>query len=324
MGKFDISRYAAQAPVPTLPDLPQDGPRTIETITGEIVQLQRVGGEAVLGIGQRLIEAKAMLSHGEWSAWLAENVNYSERSAQRLMRLAREWTNPTALSDLGAAKALALLTLPSEEREAFLAAPHEVDGEEKAVVDMTTRELQRALAEREAALVEKAAAEEARAKMAQDVRELKELNAEAAARCDVQARDLKDLRAELKALREKPVDVAVMTVDQAKLDEARAAGAAAVRAEAEARRRSLEAELAALRGQLAAARQEAAAQAPDEPAANRDEADFMAVLARVREDVNRLIGLLLRALGRDEELADRFAAELGCLAEDILDACNDV
>lgn len=324
MGKFDISRYAAQAPVPTLPDLPQDGPRTIETITGEIVQLQRVGGEAVLGIGQRLIEAKAMLSHGEWSAWLAENVNYSERSAQRLMRLAREWTNPTALSDLGAAKALALLTLPSEEREAFLAAPHEVDGEEKAVVDMTTRELQRALAEREAALVEKAAAEEARAKMAQDMRVLEKLNADADARCDVQARDLKDLRAELKALREKPVDVAVMTVDQAKLDEARAAGAAAARAEAETRRRSLEAELAALRGKLAAAQQETSAQASGEPVANRDEADFMAVLARVREDVNRLLGLFLRALGRDEELADRFAAELGCLAEDIWDACNDV
>lgn len=320
MGKFDISRFAAQAPVPTLPDLPQDGPRTIETITDEIVQLQRVGGEAVLGIGQRLIEAKAMLSHGEWGAWLAEHVNYSERSAQRLMRLAREWSNPTALSDLGAAKALALLTLPPDDREAFLAEPHVVDGEEKRVVDMTSRQLQAALAEREAALAEKAAAEEARNAMAKDVKLLNLLNADAAARCDAQARTLKELRAELKAERAKPVPVAVMDVDEQALDKARAEGAAAAREEAAARQRSLEAELAELRARVAATQPGSA----DEPAASRDEADFEAVLARVREDVNRLLGLFLKALGRDEELADRFAAELGCLADDIRDACNDV
>lgn len=318
MGKFDISRYAAQAAVPTLPDLPQDGPRTIETITGEIMQLQRVGGEAVLGIGQRLIEAKAMLSHGEWGVWLAEHVNYSERSAQRLMRLAREWTNPSALTGLGAAKALALLTLPSEEREAFLAVPHEVDGEEKAVVDMTTRELQRALAERETALAEKAVAEEARAKMEQDMRVLKQLRDDTIRQCDDQRARIAALRAEIKALREQPVDVAVMAVDQASLDEARAAGAAEARKEAEARRRSLEAELAALRGELAAAGRGAEA-----PAVSRDEEDFNAVLARVREDVNRLLGLFLKAVGRDDDLAERFAAELGCLADDIWDACSD-
>lgn len=37
------------------------------------------------------------------------------------MRLAREWTNRTALSDLGATKALTLLALPPEEREQFIA-----------------------------------------------------------------------------------------------------------------------------------------------------------------------------------------------------------
>lgn len=313
MGKFDISRFAAQAPVPTLPDLPQDGPRTIKTITGEIVQLQRVGGEAVLGIGQRLIEAKAMLSHGEWGAWLAEHVNYSERSAQRLMRLAREWSNPTALSDLGAAKALALLTLPPDDREAFLSEPHVVDGEEKRVVDMTSRQLQAALADREAALAGKTAAEEARAKMAKDVKLLKALNADVSARCDAQARALKELRAELKAEREKPVPVAVMSVDEEALAEARAEGAAAAREDAAAQRRSLEAELAGLRARVAAAQP----RADDEPAASRDEADFMSILSRTQEDVNRMLGLYLKALGRDENLAARFARQLYELAETI-------
>ena len=44
--------------------------RDIETITGEIIQLKQDAGNAILGIGQRLIEAKAMLSHGEWLPWL--------------------------------------------------------------------------------------------------------------------------------------------------------------------------------------------------------------------------------------------------------------
>ena len=61
------------------------------------------------------------------------------------MRLAREWTNQTALSDLGATKALTLLALPPEERETFMAENHMVDGEEKTVIDMTSRELEKAI-----------------------------------------------------------------------------------------------------------------------------------------------------------------------------------
>ncbi len=43
----------------------QSAPRDIETITTEILEAKRVGGEAIITIGQRLIEAKAMLDHGE-------------------------------------------------------------------------------------------------------------------------------------------------------------------------------------------------------------------------------------------------------------------
>lgn len=113
MGKPDLGRLIAQTMAPTAED------RTIEVITGEILDAKRAGGEAILTIGRCLIEAKDMLSHGEWRSWLEEQVEFSERSAQRFMRLAREWSNPTTLSDLGASKALALLALPLEEREQF-------------------------------------------------------------------------------------------------------------------------------------------------------------------------------------------------------------
>ena len=108
----------------------QPAARDIETITGEILDAKRAGGEAILTIGQRLAEAKAMLDHGEWLPWLTERVEFSERSAQNFMRLAREWSNPQTLADLGASKALTLLALPEEERDEFISSVHVVDGEE--------------------------------------------------------------------------------------------------------------------------------------------------------------------------------------------------
>lgn len=114
MSKPDLGRIIAQTMAP-----PAEV-RTIETITGDILEAKRQGGEAILTIGRCLIEAKEMLSHGEWRSWLEERVEFSERSAQRFMRLAREWSNPTTLSDLGASKALMLLALPEGERERFV------------------------------------------------------------------------------------------------------------------------------------------------------------------------------------------------------------
>lgn len=40
--------------------------------------------------GELLIEAKAQVEHGQWSDWLKANVQFSERTAQGYMRLARE------------------------------------------------------------------------------------------------------------------------------------------------------------------------------------------------------------------------------------------
>ena len=156
--------------------------RDIETITGEILSLKQTAGDAILGIGQRLIEAKELLSHGEWLPWLNERVEFSERTATRFMRLAREWTNQTTLSDLGASKALMLLALPEMERDQFISEPHLINGQEKVVIDMSVRELEKAIRERKDALkaLEEAnakatAAEESRAKMETDMRMARQL-----------------------------------------------------------------------------------------------------------------------------------------------------
>lgn len=125
--------------------------RPIEVITAEIWLYKNQAGAAILEIGRRLIEAKAQLEHGEWLPWLEEKVEFSEASAQRFMRLAREYENPSLVTDLGASKALALLALPAFEREDFVAEKHVVNGSEKTVLEMSKRELETAIRERDEA-----------------------------------------------------------------------------------------------------------------------------------------------------------------------------
>ena len=102
--------------------------RSITTITDEIIFYKSVGGQAVIEIGKRLMEAKAQLKHGEWLPWLSEKVEFSETSAQRFMQLAREYGNTSLVGDLGTSKALVLLALPASERENFASEKHLVNG----------------------------------------------------------------------------------------------------------------------------------------------------------------------------------------------------
>lgn len=41
--------------------------------------------------GELLLEAKALVNHGEWIGWLADNCAVSPRQAQRYMRVATHW-----------------------------------------------------------------------------------------------------------------------------------------------------------------------------------------------------------------------------------------
>lgn len=68
--------------------------------------------------GELLIEAKAVVEHGQWLPWLATNVPFSERTAQGYMRLASRWPELEAKSatvaDLPLRAALKALAEPDE------------------------------------------------------------------------------------------------------------------------------------------------------------------------------------------------------------------
>ncbi len=126
--------------------------RPIEVITQEIQFYKGQATMAIIEIGRRLEEAKLRVPHGQWGDWLKNEVQFSERNAQNFMRIAREYPNPQTVAVLGnsMSKALALLTLPPEEREDFLQETHVIDGVEKTVEDLSTREMERLVKELEA------------------------------------------------------------------------------------------------------------------------------------------------------------------------------
>ena len=307
--------------------------RDLFLIEGEILFYKRQAGGAFLEIGKRLNEAKRQLSHGEWLPWLREKVDISERSAQDLMRLAREYSKSAEIADLGASKALALLGLPASEREQFAAEKHAVDGVEKSVSEMTAKELKQAIRERDEALkaaqaakADAATAEEARAKMAEDMAMVNASLEDARQERERADDQVRQLEAELEVLKARPVDVAVETmVDQEAVEKARADAVAemqgkldrakAAKEKAEARQKTAEASLAEVRRRL-----EAAEKADKRAAlsADKDLAMFEVLFTQGQDLANKLHGLLIKARGReDQATAQGMEKALRALAEAI-------
>ena len=130
--------------------------RTPELIGAEIRMYTDAGRRLSLlcgiEIGRRLVEAKELLEHGEWLPWLERETEFSDRSAQRYMKLFDEYgasqlglfgpeTNTPTLSDLPISKAFALLSVPESDRAEF--------AEEVNASGISVRELEQKIRERE-------------------------------------------------------------------------------------------------------------------------------------------------------------------------------
>ena len=272
--------------------------RDIQLITAEIQFFKRQAGQAVYEIGRCLLEAKAQLKHGEWLPWLRDEVAFSEASAQRYMRLAREYGKSRIVTDLGAGKALELLALPESQREKFV--------EENDVSGMTREQLRQAIRERDEATV-LAARERVRAETA-----------------------LQKAEAELKAIRSRPVEVAVETRDAApeQIEEARAEGEKAAEAKVKTELKRLREELKAAKAQTETARgqlhlaQEEAEKARKLAAASQDEGmvRFKLLFADAQGTVNRMAEELEQA---PEESRDKLRRAMLALADAIRKAVGE-
>lgn len=160
--------------------------RTLPVITDEIRYLDAQATRLVLGhameIGRRLTEAKAMVPYGEWGNYIRNELGYSQSTAENLMRVYERFGSaqmglfgPEAKSEtignLTYTKAVKLLAVPEEALDDFLQA-HPVE-------DMSTRELEKAIAEAKAAKKQAEKAEQDRAYAEEKLQEARAALAEA-------------------------------------------------------------------------------------------------------------------------------------------------
>lgn len=164
---------------------------------------------ASVEIGERLTRAKSIIPHGEWECWLKENVDYSQSTAQGFMKVYREYggdqmnlsgnTPMEIFGNLTYTQALALIGLPPEEREQFV--------KENDVGEMSTRELQKAIAAakaaKEEAEAERSRAERAEFELSEAAARISEAENRLKASCDVADRadaEIAELKTEIERL----------------------------------------------------------------------------------------------------------------------------
>ena len=118
--------------------------RPITQITAEIQFYKAQAGGCIFEIGRRLCEVKARIPHGEWGTYLREQVDFSDRLAQQMMQIYQGYqSQPELPGALGVSKALALLSVPPDERAEVAVERHmTADGTGKTVAEMSVREVE--------------------------------------------------------------------------------------------------------------------------------------------------------------------------------------
>lgn len=120
----------------------------LEIITQKIIEKKIEMENNIFEIGKLLTEAKENIKHGQWSTWLNDEVKFSQSTATRFMRVYNEFdSNCVATQSLGTDKLFKLLSIPKDNRTEFIDQSHEVNGINKTVDEMTTRELQKVIKE---------------------------------------------------------------------------------------------------------------------------------------------------------------------------------
>lgn len=170
-------------------------------------QIHQVVASAAMDIGDRLTEAKKLVPHGEWEAYVKERCGLSPRTAQTYMQMAASREKAQTFADLPFSKALALLALPAGQADAFTA--------EHNPEELSTRELKAQIKAYQAKLTEAAEAGEAQQ---QQLLLATEENGALKQRLDGIDADYKEqlsvvdqendrLRAELDAAKNKPAEI---------------------------------------------------------------------------------------------------------------------
>ncbi|APU60760.1 DUF3102 domain-containing protein [Clostridium botulinum] len=111
----------------------------LESTVREILKLKKQTVKNILSIGDNLIFIKMSLPHGEFGEYVEEKVGFSQRTAQKFMKIAESFHDANAPSCLGVEKLYLLTTIPEKEREEFIV--------QNNIEEMSTRELKKKIKE---------------------------------------------------------------------------------------------------------------------------------------------------------------------------------
>lgn len=112
----------------------------VNTIYQQMEAIGNIGLKLAAEAGERLIEIKGRLAHGEFESWCKDNLTFSKRKAENMMRWSQKCKDENSIfsktqtfTDLGISKVWALLAAPEEVAEEVL---------KEGASDMSVRELQ--------------------------------------------------------------------------------------------------------------------------------------------------------------------------------------
>lgn len=323
--------------------------RDLAMVTSDIQGAQKRGAiqlvSSLIEIGGLLIEAKTMVEPKNWEAYIWDNFGYSTSSADNWMKLYREYGDDQAaffnrLQDsqtfgrLSYTKLLALADIPAEERLEF--------AEQNDVENMSTRQLQQAIKERDEARKALADSEEKLSDAYIAIKEVKQEKAQATSTLESENKALRDkaekakkaqsvAEADLKKLQKKLSDAekaakkaaedakkaaenpevpeSVMEQMRAEIaaEEAEKAAANIQKALDEAQKRANLATTLAeeAESRLAEAERKLAAQRKESTMANPDVAVFKSQLQQIQADFTRLKDTVEKIRCADANTADQ-------------------
>ena len=147
----------------------------VNTIYQQMEAIGNIGLQLAAEAGERLIEIKGRLAHGEFESWCKDNLTFSKRKAENMMRWSQKCKDENSIfsktqtfTDLGISKVWALLAAPEDVAEEVL---------KEGASDMSVRELQdeisRLKSEKKTAQEHARATEEEQANMEEEIEILK-------------------------------------------------------------------------------------------------------------------------------------------------------
>ena len=112
----------------------------VNTIYQQMEAIGNIGLQLAASAGERLIEIKGRLAHGEFESWCKDNLTFSKRKAENMMRWSQKCKDENSIfsktqtfTDLGISKVWALLAAPEDVAEEVI---------KEGASDMSVRELQ--------------------------------------------------------------------------------------------------------------------------------------------------------------------------------------